>query len=329
MAALDTHFNVVVLGDSVMWGQGLFEPQKIHSLVAAELAQRGLIVHNIFKAHSGAVIGEPNMMTNKPPIDGEVPVGEPTVFEQIKAALDGSERDESINLVMICAGVNDVDITRILNVRDGHLDEYIEDAFHRKMKLLIERCYHCFPNAIIIITGYYKAFSDESERNIILNVLKGIGFAVPLVPTTVGEIILEALGSRLTRALIDRVEHFRDASHGCIREAIVDFVGMIPEAQERVYFADPNFKDENAVGASQPFLYGIDPDLSPEDPDEIAMRRAKACELYADRLNTIEKLAGPRASVGHPNPLGARQYADVILANIRYAMPTLFDTEKA
>jgi len=40
----------------------------------------------------------------------------------------------------------------------------------------------------------------------------------------------------------------------------------------------------------------------------------------------IEKVAGPRASVGHPNPMGARQYADVILANIRYAMPAMFAT---
>ena len=85
MTLLDTSFKVVVLGDSVMWGQGLFEPQKIHSLVAAELAQRGLIVHTILQAHSGAIIGEPDVVTNKPPIDGEVPVSEPTVFEQIEA----------------------------------------------------------------------------------------------------------------------------------------------------------------------------------------------------------------------------------------------------
>jgi len=279
MTTGDTNFKTVVLGDSVMWGQGLFEPQKIHTLVAAGLAEHGLIVQHVLKAHSGAVIGEPDVMTNKPPIDGEVPVGEPTVFEQIKAALDGSEYDESVNLVMICAGVNDVDITRILNVRDWHLDEYIEDAFCRKMKLLIERCYHCFPNAIIVITGYYKAFSDDSERTIILNVLKSIGFAVPLLPNSVGELVLEVLGPRLTKSLIDRVEHFRDYAHECIRESIIEFVGMIPEAQERLYFADPNFKDENAVGASKSFLYGIDPDFSPEDPDEIAMRRAKACEL--------------------------------------------------
>ena len=87
MIAVADNFKVVVLGDSVMWGQGLFEQDKIHTLVAAELGQSGLIVHSIMKAHSGAVIGEPDVKTGKPPIDGEVPVGEPTVFEQVEAAL--------------------------------------------------------------------------------------------------------------------------------------------------------------------------------------------------------------------------------------------------
>jgi hypothetical protein len=266
-------------------------------------------------------------MTHKPPIDGEVPVGEPTVFEQIESVLDGKAQDDSVQLVMICAGVNDVDITRILNPYEHNLNHLIRDTFYRKMKLLIERSYHCFPKAIIVIAGYYKPFSDDSEHMIILNTLKGWGFTVPLLPISIGEMVLDMLAPRLTQALIDRCEHVRETIHDCIREAIVDFVGMLPEARERIYFADPKFKDENAVGASHPFLYGINADFSPQDPADIVEARIKACAVYADRLNITEKIAGPLASVGHPNPLGARQYADVILANIRYALPTLFAFE--
>lgn len=327
MTALDIRFKVVALGDSVMWGQGLFEHQKIHNLVAAELAQRGLIVHTILHAHSGAIIGEPDVPTNKPPIDGEVPVSEPTVFEQIEAVLDGKERDEAVNLVMISGGVNDVDITRILNLSDRGLDQHIEDSFYRKMKLLIERTYHCFPNAIIMICGYYLFVSDDSEQTITLNALKALGFSVPLLPHTLAELVLEWLGDTLTGTLIERCAHFRDTAHRNIREVIVELVDIMPEARERVFFADPKFKEDNALGASNSFLYGIDPDLSPQDPDEIAVRRAKACELHADRLTMLERVAGPRASVGHPNPLGARHYADAIIADLRYAMPTVFAAE--
>ena len=327
MTHMDANFRAVVLGDSVMWGQGLFEYQKIHTLVANGLAQHGLNVQYNVQAHSGAVIGEPDVMTHKLPIDGEVPVSDPTIFEQIEAVLDGKAHDESVNLVMISGGVNDVEITSILHPRTRNLEQLIEDAFYRKMKLLIERAYHCFPNAIIVVTGYYKAFSGESEPAYILNVLKGIGFTIPLLPYSVGEMVLDVLGPRLARSMVERCTHFYSSSHECIREAIIDFVGMIPEACDRIYFADPNFKDEHAVGASEALLYGVNADYSPQDPPEIAERRAKACIVYADRLDSVGHVSRPRASVGHPNPAGAQQYADVILANIRYAMPTLFETE--
>ncbi len=327
MTAHENSFKMVVLGDSVMWGQGLFDSQKMHTLVEAELTRRGLVVQTIFLAHSGAIIGEPDVVTNKPPIDGEVPVGEPTVFEQIKMALNGNERDEAVNLVLICAGVNDVDVTRIVNLRDRGLDKYIEDTFYRKTKLLLERSYHCFPNAIIILCGYYQAFSSDSEQTLMLNALKAMGFSVPLLPNSVGELVIEVFGEKIADTLVERCAHFRDSAHEFIHEAIIDTVGIMPEAKERLFFANPQFKPENAVGASQAFLYGINADLSPQDPPEIAIPRAKACEVYADRLEPLDHFTGPRATTAHPNPLGARQYADAILSTIRYAMPTLFATE--
>lgn len=329
MTQMEANFRAVVLNDSIMWGQGLFDCQKIHTLVANRLAEYGLVVQSNLQAHSGAIIGEPDVCIHQPPIDGEVPVSYPTIFEQLEAALDGKAHDESVNLVMISGGVNDVDITRILNPRIRNLEQLIEDAFYRKMKLLIERAYHSFPNAIIVITGYYKAFSEDSERSSFLNVLKGIGFALPLLPYSVGDLVMDMLGPRLTQALIERCNHFYNSSHECIREAIIDFVGMHPEARNQIYFADPNFKAEHAIGASEALLYGVNADYSPQDPPEIAERRAKACVLHRDRLDAVSYVSGPRASVGHPNPAGAQQYAHVILANIHYAMPTLFATEYA
>ena len=324
MVALDNSFKMVMLGDSVMWGQGLFETQKIHTLVIEELTKHGLAVQPVFLAHSGAIIGEPDVITNKPAIDGEVPVGEPTLFEQIRTAIGTAERDEAVKLVLICGGVNDVDVTRIVNLRDRGLDKYIEDTFYRKTKLLLERAYHCFPNAIIINCGYYQAFSEESEQTLMLDAIKAMGFSVPLLPNSLGEFVLEVLGDKITGTLVERCAHFRDTAHDFIREAIVDIVGMMPEAESRLFFADPKFKPENAVGASKPFLYGINSDLSPQDPPEIAIPRAKACKVYADRLEPLDQFTGPRASVAHPNPAGAQHYAEAILTAIRYAMPTLF-----
>ena len=324
MTPLDNNFKMVMLGDSVMWGQGLFEPQKIHTHVITELTKLGLAVQPVFLAHSGAIIGEPDVITNKPAIDGEVPVGEPTLFEQIRAAVGTAERDEAVKLVLICGGVNDVDVTRVVNLRDRNLDKYIEDTFYRKTKLLLERAYHCFPNAVVITCGYYQAFSEESEQTLMLDAIKAMGFSVPLLPNSVGEFILEVLGDKITGTLVERCAHFRDSAHDYIRTAMTDITSLMPEAESRLFFADPKFKPENAVGASKPFLYGINSDLTPQDPPEIAISRAKACEVYADRLELLDQFTGPRASVAHPNPYGAQQYATAILTAIRYAMPTLF-----
>ncbi len=325
----DKNFKMVVLGDSVLWGQGLYEHQKTHTLVVAELKRLGLEVECNFLAHSGAIIGEPDTPSELPPLDGpfanEVPVGEPTLFEQMETALGGSETDENVKLVLMGGGVNDVDTTRIINPLNNQLNEQIEDAFSRKMKLLIEKAYHDFPNAIIMVTGYYQMFSGVSEQVLVQNAVKGMGISIPLVPEVVGEIMVNVLGSVLTDPLIERCTRFRDRSHECIRNTIVELTGIMPEVQGRVFFVDPHFKEENAVGAPESFLFGVNPDLSPQDPTDIAEGRREACERHADRLSPIRQFAAPRATVGHPNPVGAQQYADVILANLRYAVPVLFE----
>lgn len=327
----DNHFKMVVLGESIMWGQGLHDHQKIHTLVITELQRLGLDVEYLFLAHSGAIIGEPDTPSELPPLDGpyarEVPVSEPTLFEQIETALGGQERDADVKLVLISGGVNDVDTARIINPTNFKLNEQIDDAFGRQMKLLIERAFYAFPNAIIIVNGYYLFFSDVSEQVLIQNAIKGMGFNLSLMPQVVGEIVIDVLGSVLTDTLIERCTRFRDRSHECIRNTIVELTGITPDVQGRVFFADPKFKDENAVGAPESFLFGVNADLSPQDPTEIAEGRREACERHADRLTPIRQFAAPRATVGHPNPAGAQQYADVILANLRYAVPVLFGDE--
>jgi hypothetical protein len=321
---VNTSFKMVALGDSIMWGQGLFEYQKIHALVVAELVSQGFDVECVFLAHSGAVIGEPDTPSDLPPLDGpfanEVPVGEPTIFEQIETALGGKERDESVRLVLLNGGINDVDTTRVINLANLNLDKEIEDAFYRKMKLLLEKVCRAFPKAIIMVAGFYKFFSEKSEENMIQNYLKMIGFNLPLVPDVIGEKIVNLFSSVFTDSFIQRAAHFRDYSHQCMREAIVDLTGAMPEVVGRIVFVDPLFEDENAIGASEALVFGINPDFSPQDPPEIAEGRREACERHADRLSPLREFAAPRASVAHPNAQGAQQYAKVILTSLAQVM---------
>ncbi|MCB0030647.1 MAG: hypothetical protein KDE28_22205, partial [Anaerolineales bacterium] len=64
-------FRVIVLGDSVIWGQGLRTTQKLHHMASRRLAAaRGIPdaeVEILHLARSGAVIAEPNLPA---PLDG-------------------------------------------------------------------------------------------------------------------------------------------------------------------------------------------------------------------------------------------------------------------
>ena len=57
-AASDRPVNVLVLGDSISWGQGLKDEHKASSLVKSWLEQQtGREVRQMIQAHSGAIIG--------------------------------------------------------------------------------------------------------------------------------------------------------------------------------------------------------------------------------------------------------------------------------
>lgn len=318
-------FAMVVMGDSILWGQGLYPAEKIHARVADGLRQRGMTVTARLLAHSGAVIGTPENAGEAVPLGGayggEVPVGNPTVFEQAQAALKGAAVDAETDLVLVGGGINDVDIGTLVNPLDVRLDERIEEAFYRRMKLLLEKVYHDFPNAVIVVTGYYVFFSDYSEANLAQAALKALGFNVPVMPERVSDQLLDLF---ITDRLIERFEHFYDYSEACLQRALRELTEAVPEMRARVFYADPKFKPEHAIGAPESLLFGINADLSPQDPAVIAEGRARACEEHAAKLNPVQQLACPRATVGHPNPAGAQRYADAIMQQVRYALPALF-----
>ena len=103
--------DLVTLGDSVHWGQGLRLESKLHKLVEAEVRKTrpGLVHH--FMAHSGAIIGIGATVTRRR-VHGEVPIAYPTLVEQVEGYA-GNPAD--VVAVLVNGGINDVDIRNILN----------------------------------------------------------------------------------------------------------------------------------------------------------------------------------------------------------------------
>src|SRR6267378_4379136 len=79
-------YEMLVMGDSVVWGQGLEEDQKFYTLVKNEIGKRlGREVNLVNKSHSGATIRPVDKTTLVEP--GEVPLTTPTLWQQLEAAI--------------------------------------------------------------------------------------------------------------------------------------------------------------------------------------------------------------------------------------------------
>src|SRR5258706_14043044 len=106
----DTYFNLLVLGDSIAWGQGLREEHKAWYLVKTWLEKNiGRQVREREEAHSGAVIGSVGDSAGNPvpAQDGEVNRGLPSVNDQINNALRAYADPAKVDLEIVDGCIND------------------------------------------------------------------------------------------------------------------------------------------------------------------------------------------------------------------------------
>ena len=106
-------FRMIVIGDSIAWGCGLYTKEKYHYLVADWL-QKTLKrpVEVTVLAHTGATITKP---TNIDPskhtfLDPELGSWDPTLLEQA----DHIPNPEKVDLILVSGGINDLGLDRIL-----------------------------------------------------------------------------------------------------------------------------------------------------------------------------------------------------------------------
>jgi lysophospholipase L1-like esterase len=296
--------RMLVLGDSIQWGQGLPDAQKFHALVqAAVQAKQGNIgVYKDVLAHSGATIGVGDQ-TILPPIHGEVPTPYPTVWQQVDAVTD---QPQMIDLVLVDGGLNDVTIARVVDpaVKPEDLSALVETHCHVGMRQLLEKIAAKFPNAQIVVTGYYPIVSKASNSKL----LKPLLIAFGIKATALGGRPTAALSEDLKSRIVANCRMFADESTAKL-QAAVDETNAALGGLPRVFLAVPRFTEQNSALAPDSLLWGVTADSSPQDP--VAANRLKLCK--ANRARS-EQLWCSRASAGHPNARGGQEYARVITA---------------
>jgi len=317
-------FHLLVLGDSVALGQGLPEHEKFHAHVERWVRgqETGIGVYKTVFAHSGAIIGIrddgtlvddiPEPLTQAP--IGEVPADFPTIVQQCDSFAD---RTETVDLILISASINDVNIRRLFNplLSEQDVFDLIERHCYSNMRTLLDRVVTKFRKARVVLTGYYPMFSEESDLTLLGAVAAFMGANVVGLPGGVAGTALSLAGRA---KLIERSTLFLKHSGIALQNAVDEVNGALGD-EPRVLFAQPEFDKSHTILASDPWIFGINSDLSLQD--SISAERGVACASVPSSRGDVSASICPKASVGHPNAKGAGAYAEAIITQLIKRQP--------
>jgi len=348
--------QMLVLGDSIMWGQGLKPEQKISWRVKCWLQEKtGREVQTRIEAHSGAHLAgasttPPRFKSN----DGEVNLPFPTINEQLdNAARFYGQARSRVDLILVDGCINDVDVSNLLNA--GATPDWLRERIMTRcgagMHDLLLRMTESFPNAHVVVTGYYRMISSDTEDNAFIRLL--------VKKLNSGR--REAQGmtyKEMRERLITLSELWYKVSTSSLSEAVSKVNAELGEKSlpPRVMFVEIEFWPEHSFSASNTLLWNFmfgSTNLSGfrkiiialslgtaayKPNDDVRESRIKSCnETYKapkggkdgkdgketeeekrDRKNRL--LICRYASLGHPNQMGALIYAEAIKGKLQWVI---------
>ncbi|MDQ6653680.1 MAG: SGNH/GDSL hydrolase family protein [Acidobacteriota bacterium] len=344
----DDPLQMLVLGDSIMWGQGLKPEQKAWWRVKCWLQEKtGREVKERIEAHSGAVIAA----SSRPPSrfksnDGEVNLPYPTVNEELDHALEFyGETRSKVNLILVDGCINDINVSNLLNAAamPDWLREQISNRCGSGMHDLLQRITNGFPRAYVIVTGYYRIISSSTADNAFIRLLvKKLDSQRPEAR--------HMSDKEMRSRLITLSELWYRVSTASLSEAVSKVNAEVGERSlpARVMFAEIDFWPEHSFSADDTLLWNFmfgSTNLSGfrqvvaalsfgtaayKPNDNVRESRIKSCnetftppkegkEVEAEkRFRKDSLLICKYASLGHPNQMGALIYAEAIKGHMQW-----------
>jgi hypothetical protein len=302
--------NLLVIGDSVCWGQGLLDQHKFSTMVATALGAT-LESH----AHSGAIIGA-GSSTVGTPVDGEVPVSLPSILQQLSKC----QHPEDVDLVIVNGGINDVSVGKILSplTTIDQLDQSVHQHCGTDIFFLLQKIGSVItkPGAKVVVPGYYTILSPDSTH---FGKAEQLFMLLEMHGVATGAFTLPALSLD-----VDPLEFLPSVTNNCHEFFVrsnAELAGAVARANRqfagspKLIFTGLPFTDQNAVFASHPLLWGLELDLEAED-EVVAARKPECKKVFGDILHLPQLLECQRASAGHPNVEGAALISKTILASL-------------
>jgi hypothetical protein len=203
------------------------------------------------------------------------------------------------------------------------------------MEKLLRRIATSFPNAHVIVTGYYPFFSEKTRNDFVLKAL--VKRFLKIVPGT-PKLSSKELLQRLT---VNSNEWYR-ASNEALAEAVKRVNSGLGGGPQRVMFAKVEFSPEHSFAAPQSHLWQFNRSpfrmllvllsfgkiMLPANDDVRKGRSASCKEVFKKQDNETpvqkkereqRRLLCRYAALGHPNRKGAKLYADAIMKLLRTA----------
>lgn len=325
-------FEFLVVGDSVIWGQGLREEEKFYTLtknwLEREVFKNARSVNLKVLAHSGASINLRDFETaalEKAEISEteffhrEINVSFPSIHAQIALANKEYKNPSAVDLIMLTGGITDVRLTQILNPLKSN-DELRRDIVrhcNEAMFDLLKQTAEKFPRALIALVGYYPPLSRHTPASrIFSNLLELYEISQPFKA-----IINNPLNRRLLKyyrkKMIARSLIWANDSTAEFKKAVA---GLNSEfGSKRAIFIESPITEENSLGAEKSLLYEI---KKGKTGDALETERKAVCQPTLAQLKAETDLkfrtqTCELATVGHPNPNGAKAYAEAIQKELK------------
>lgn len=311
-------YQMLVMGDSIAWGEGLQDQNKFYTLVGAHVtaANANMSVYTTMKAHTGAILGW-NDTGSGPTVDGDIPVSYPTVKQQAQGVA-GSPNAATIDLILVAATANDVGFQHFLDPNATHpqILTRVTQYCHLEMRSFLIWLVSKFPVAKIIVTGYYAGISLDSNPAYLVDlvgVMYGLENNQGLLPTALA--VAKGVSPAGLPIIAGNATFFATQANLALKTAVQE-ANQTYLPPQRIYFADPGFGPQNAALASNAWVYGLSTSLNilqPTDSPASAWRRKSQCQAVYPSSFT-DRTFCDLASAGHPNVTGAQHYAAAIIA---------------
>jgi len=337
-------FDVLVVGDSLIWGQGLEQKDKIFTHVVNWLRDGALgarrEVDLKVKAHSGSTLkfhpdeaeayrkaGRDETFYYKP----EVNVSFPSTWKQLEVASSEYKAagKTGADLLLLSGCITDITVAKVLDPKgdENLLRQWAKKYCHDGMLELLEHAVQLHPETAIAVVGYFPMISPKSNGTRLFNGwLEARGTSRPLKWMMNNPLMRRLYFQKVGDKAMTRSRLWFEESSKNLQAAVDDFNKRY--ASPKAVFVKSPLTEDNSVEAPNTLLFRMGKRGIPEDP--VFPQRKTDCDAALQELKRSTGLIYPVrycevAGVGHPNMAGARAYANAIIS----ALPSVLSGFRA